>query len=138
MTNLVYVGHERYVGHTQHLHTTRCEGTTRCIGGSAPLPSRPQPLGGAPSQQQQWSPGGLQLAVERGALPQSVFYHILQETRMFGLLIVQVPGLFTRVLLGTALSAVAPAMLLFIPWVLRTCIVTHLGLVLHQRGPVHL
>ena len=70
-------------------------------------------------------------------MPQSVFYRILQEKRMFGRRFVQVLGLFTRVLLGTALSAVAPAMLLFIPWVLRTCIVTHLGLVLHQRGQVH-
>ena len=71
-------------------------------------------------------------------MQQSVFYRILQETRMLGWLLVQVPGRFTQVLLGTALSAVAPAMLLFILWVSRTCIVTHLGLVLHQRGPVHL
>ena len=107
-------------------------------GSPLPLPSRPQPLGRDPSQQQQWSPGGLQLAAERGAIPQSVFYRILQETHMFGRLIVQVLGLFTRVLLGTALSAVAPAMLLFILWMSRMCIVTHLGLVLHQRGPAHL
>ena len=71
-------------------------------------------------------------------MQQSVFYRILQETRMFGWLFVQVPGLFTRVLLGMALSAVALAMLLFILWVSRMCIVTHLGLVLHQRGPAHL
>ena len=57
---------------------------------------------------------------------------------MFGLLGVWVPGLFVQVLYGTALSSMALAMLLLIPWVLRMYIVTHLGLALHQRGPAHL
>ena len=78
------------------------------------------------------------MAAERGAMPQSVFYRILQEKRMFGRRFVQVLGLFTRVLLGTALSAVAPSRLYLILWASRAHIVTHLGLVLHRRGPVHL
>ena len=115
-------------------------GTTRCRGAQPPSLSQAghSRLDEPPSQQQQWSPGGLQLAAERGAKQQSVFYRIFQETRMFGWFYGQETGFFTRVLLGTALSAVAPARLYFILWASRAYIVTHLGLVLHRRGPVHL
>ena len=57
---------------------------------------------------------------------------------MVGLLGVQVPGLFIQVSYGTALLPVVLAMLLFSFWVLRMCIVMHLGLVLLRGGPAHL
>ena len=78
-------GRSRLITPTNRHHQVSC--TTRCRGGKPPLPSRPQPLGGDPSQQQQWSPGGLQLPAERGAIPQSVFYRILQWgcTQLVGL-----------------------------------------------------